>query len=214
METNNPNPNPQAPVQPTPEVKVNKKAVVTASIIVLVIVVIGLVWYFVSVNGSHKADEAIALADVELNDSVALQRYMDAAKLGHKSGNRAKLEAAMRLYQKGEYEQAIKYLDDASVSSDIVEAGKYTLMGDCYVNLDNYDKALSCYDKAISASDNNPQIVPFVLVKKANIYRAQGKYAEEYAAYDKIVKEYPAYARNLNFDIRKYAERARVAAGK
>ena len=214
METNNPNPNPQAPVQPTPEVKVNKKAVVTASIIVLAIVVIGLVWYFVSVNGSHKADEAIALADVELNDSVALQRYMDAAKLGHKSGNRAKLEAAMRLYQKGEYQQALNYLDDASVSSDIVEAGKYTLMGDCYVNLDNYDKALSCYDKAISASDNNPQIVPFVLVKKANIYRAQGKYAEEYAAYDKIVKEYPAYARNLNFDIRKYAERARVAAGK
>lgn len=214
METNNPNPTPQAPVEAAPEVKVNKKAIVTASIIVLALVVIGLIWYFMSANASHKADEAIALADVELNDSVALQRYMDAAKLGHKSGNRAKLEAAMRLYQKGEYQQALLYLEDASVSSDIVEAGKYTLMGDCYVNLDNYDKALSCYDKAISASDNNPQIVPFVLVKKANIYRAQGKYADEYAAYEKIVNNYPEYAKNLNFDIRKYAERARVAAGK
>lgn len=215
METNNPNPNPQqAPVESAPEVKVNKKAILTTSIVILAVVVIGLIWYFVSVNASHKADEAIALADVELNDSVALQRYMDAAKLGHKSGNRAKLEAAIRLYQKGDYQQALNYLDDASVSSDIVEAGKYSLMGDCYVNLENYDKALSCYNKAISESDNNPQIVPFVLVKEANIYRAQGKFNEEYEAYEKIVKNYPEYANNLNFDIRKYAERARVAAGK
>ncbi len=214
METNNPNPNPQTPVEAAPEVKVNKKAVITASIVVVAIVVIGLIWYFISLNGSRKADEAIALADVELNDSIALQRYMDASKFGHKSGNRAKLESAIRLYQKGEYQQALNYLDDASVSSDIVEAGKYALMGDCYVNLENYDKALSCYDKAISASDNNPQIIPFVLVKKANIYRVKGKYAEEYEDYEKIVKDYPAYARNLNFDIRKYAERARAAAGK
>ncbi len=215
METNNLNAQPNATENaPVVEKKINKKAITTVAVIVLVILVIGLIWYFVSSSASKKADEAIALADTEMNDSIALNRYMEAAALGSKSGNRAKLEAAIRLYQKGDYQQAIKYLDDASTDSKIVEAGKYTLLGDCYVNLENYDKALSSYDKAISASDNNPQIVPFVLVKKANIYRAQGKYSDEYAAYQTIFDKYPEYANNLSFDIRKYADRARVAAGK
>lgn len=217
MDTNNlnaqtnANPTENAPVV---EKKINKKAIITVAAIVLAIVVIGLIWFFVNSSANKKADEAIALADTEMNDSIALDRYMEAAALGAKSGNRAKLEAAIRLYNKGEYQKAISYLEDASTGSDIVEAGKYTLLGDCYVNLENYDKALSCYDKAISTADNNPQIVPFVMVKKANIYRAQGKYAEEYDTYKTIFDKYPEYTNNLNFDIRKYAERARVASGK
>lgn len=215
MENNNLNAQPNATDSaPVVEKKVNKKAIITVAAIVLAIVVIGLIWYFISSSASKKADEAIALADTEMNDSIALTRYMEAAALGTKSGNRAKLEAAIRLYQKGDYQKAISYLEDASTDSKVVEAGKYTLLGDCYVNLDNYDKALSAYDKAISTADNNPQVVPFVLVKKANIYRAQGKYSEEYDAYKTIFDKYPEYANNLSFDIRKYAERARVAAGK
>ncbi len=215
MENNNLNAQPNATDSaPVVEKKVNKKAIITVAAIVLAIVVIGLIWYFISSSASKKADEAIALADTEMNDSIALTRYMEAAALGSKSGNRAKLEAAIRLYQKGDYQKAISYLEDASTDSKVVEAGKYTLLGDCYVNLDNYDKALSAYDKAISVSDNNPQVVPFVLVKKANIYRAQGKYSEEYDAYKTIFDKYPEYANNLSFDIRKYAERARVATGK
>ncbi len=215
MENNNLNAQPNATDNaPAPEKKVNKKAIITVAAIILAIVVIGLIWFFISSSASKKADEAIALADTELNDSIALDRYMEAAALGSKSGNRAKLEAAIRLYQKGDYQKAISYLEDASTDSKVVEAGKYTLLGDCYVNLENYDKALSCYDKAISAADNNPQVVPFVLVKKANIYRAQGKYDEEYKAYQTIFDKYPEYANNLSFDIRKYAERAKAAAGK
>lgn len=203
-----------APAEAVQETKVNKKLIYTIAIIVLAVVAIGLIMYWSYVSASKEADEAIALADIEQNDSVALARYIDAAKLDHKSGNRAKLMAAIRLYQKGEYQQAIDYLDDASTDSDIAEAGKYSLMGDCYVNLENYDKALDCYRNAISEADNNPQIVPFILVKEANIYRAQGKYNDEYEAYKKIYTEYPEYANNLNFDIRKYAERAKQAAAK
>lgn len=197
------------------EKKISKKKVISICVGVGAVVLFGLLWYFLATAASHKADEAIALADVEMNDSIKLERYMDAAKLGHKSGNRAKLEVAIALYQKGEYEEAIKYLEDASVSSDIIEAGKYALMGDCYVNLKNYDKALSAYQKAIKEADNNPQIVPFVLVKEANIYREQGNYEAEYKAYETIYDKYPEYAKSLsNIDIRKYAERARAAAGK
>ncbi len=191
--------------------KNNRKTIVNIGIIVAALIIIGLIWFAVDRNSSAKADEAIALADVEMNDSIALKYYMDAAELGHKSGNRAKLHAAIALYQQGKYEDALKYLKGASVSSDIVEAGKYSLMGDCYVNLKNYDEALSSYNKAVSAADNNPQIVPFVLVKEANVYRAQKRYREEDNCYKKIISEYPAYASGLRFDIKKYAERANAS---
>jgi len=193
--------------------KNNKKTIITVAIAILAVVVIAIVWFVVNQNGAKKADEAIALADIEQNDSVALALYKDAAKLGHASGNRAKLNAAIALYNDGKYQEALDYLKDASVSSDIVEAGKYSLMGDCYVNLKQNAEALDAFDKAISAADNNPQIVPFVLVKKANIYRAEGNYKDEYKAYETIIKEYPEYAQSRRFDIRAYAERAKAQAG-
>lgn len=186
----------------------SKKTVITIGVIVAALIVIALIWLGVNRKGSAKADEAIALADVEMNDSIALKYYMDAAELGHKSGNRAKLHAAIALYQQGKYQEALDYLKDASVSSDVIEAGKFSLMGDCYVNLEKYEDALSCYNKAISASDNNPQIVPFVLVKEANVYRAMQNYNEESNCYNKIINDYPQYAQQLRFDIKKYAERA------
>lgn len=189
-----------------------KKIVTITGIIVAALVVIVLVWMSVVSHRSAKADEAIALADVEQNDSIALKYYQDAAKLGQKSGNRAKLHAAILLYQDGKYQDAINYLKDASVKSDLVEAGQYSLMGDCYVNLKDYDKALKCYDEAIDAADENPQVVPFVLVKMANVYRAQQNYAAEAKAYETIIKDYPGYMSGLRFDIRKYAERAKAAA--
>lgn len=212
METNNPiaNPQPQAE-QPK---KVNKKAITIAAVVVAVIVVVGLAIYLVRVNGSKKAAEAIAVADLEMNDSIALNQYMKAAELGYKSGNRAKLNCAIALYKKGDYNKALEYLKDASIDSEIVDAGRLTLMGDCYANTGKLDEALDCYNKAISASDNNPQVAPFVLVKEANIYREQKKYDKEYEAYEKIFNNYPEYVMGLNFDIRKYAERAKANAGK
>lgn len=192
--------------------KANRNKITIGVVILAVALIVGFGWWIISSNGNKKADNAIALADIEQNDSLALAYYQDAAKLGYKSGNRAGLEAAIALYQKGEYEQALGYLKDASVKSSLVEAGRYSLMGDCYVNLEKLDDALKAYKNAVKAAENNPQVVPFVLVKEANVYRALGKYNDEYECYQEIYKNYPAYAQSLRFDIRKYAERAKANA--
>lgn len=195
------------------DAKKKRKAMTIATVIIAAIIIIGFVWYFVNAAASKKADEAIALADTEFtNDSIQLANYKEAAKLGHKSGARAGLQVAIALYNDSLYTEAIDYLKKSSVKSSIVEAGRYSLMGDCYANLDNLDEALSCYNKAIKAADNNPQVVPFVLVKEANIYRAQKKYKAEYEAYERILKDYPSYVQGLQVDIKKYAERAKAAA--
>ena len=188
--------------------RANKKTLVGVSVALVVIIAAVLVWLLVAQSGSRKADELIARADAAQNDSIALTLYADAAKAGYKSGNRAKAEMGIRLYREGKYEEALKYLDDASLDVEIAAAGVYTLQGDCHVNLDQYDQALKCYGKAISKADKNPEIVPFVLIKEANIYRAQGKFADEAKAYKTIIDDYPTYVATTRVDIKKYYERA------
>ena len=191
-----------------------RKQLTTLFIVVAIILIAILAWFLVRQSQAAKADQAIALADVEQNDSIALNLYKEAATHGTKSGDRAKVEAAIRLYKAGNYEEAVKYLDEASASDDIVAAGIETLKGDCYVNLDKNADALKCYDKAIGTADGNTQLVPLFLVKKANVYRAEGDYAKEAAAYKELIDEYPEYVRASQTDIRKFYERAQAQAAK
>ena len=106
-------------------------------------------------------------------------------------------------------------MNDASVSDVVIAAGAQLLKGDCLVNLDRLDEAVKAYKNAISEADENPDIVPFALIKLANVYRAQGNHKAEYEAYKTILDEYPSYqyAQGQQTDIRKYMERARIAAG-
>lgn len=188
--------------------RANKKTIMWCLIIAAVCVVGMLAYILVAQNGSRKADELIAKADAEQNDSIALNLYAKAADAGYKSGNRAKAEMGIRLYNDGKYQEALEYLNDCSLDDEIAEAGIETLKGDCYVNLDQLDKALGAYKSAISEADENPEIVPFVLIKMANIYRAQGNFEAEAKAYKEIIDEYPSYTSSTRIDIRKYYERA------
>ena len=193
METNPVNPQTQGD-ELLAKAKANKGKLTGALIFCIVVVVAAFAWFFINQSGNKKAAELAGKADIEVNDSIAMKLYQEAAEAGHKSGNRAKLEVAIRYYNDGKYEDALKYLNDASVDDEIVAAGAQCLKGDCYVNLD---------------------IVPFVLIKLANIYRAQQNYKAEYEAYKTIVDKYPGYqyAQGQQTDIRKYMERARIAAG-
>ncbi|MDE6287857.1 MAG: hypothetical protein K2M00_03615 [Muribaculaceae bacterium] len=194
--------------------KANSKRILTLSIFIFVVLAAALIWFFVARSNAAKADEAIGRAEIEQNDSIALQLYKEAATMGHKSGNRAKLEVGIRLYQQHDYQGALEYLKDASVGDNIIAAGALTLEGDCYVNLQNYSDALRAYDKAVKAADKNPAIVPLILIKKAQVYRAQKDYEGEYKAYKQIMDDYPSYDNSAQFDVRKYYERAKAAAGK
>ena len=192
--------------------RANRKSIMWCMIALFVIIIAVLIYIFVAQAGSAKADELVGKADSEQVDSVALGLYKQAAEAGYKSGNRAAAEVGIRLYREGKYEEALKYLDKASLDDEVAAAGVYVLQGDCHVNLDQLDAALKCYNKAISKADKNPEIVPFVLIKEANIYRAQQNYASEAKCYDTIIKDYPEYVRSSRVDIKKYYERANAQA--
>ena len=71
---------------------------------------------------------------------------------------------------------------------------------------------MSNYQKAISKANGNPEIVPMMLIKEANVFRTEGKYSDEAKAYKTILDDYPQYAQSMRIDIRKYYERAAAQA--
>jgi tetratricopeptide (TPR) repeat protein len=197
----------------------NKKYINWAliAIAVLVLLAVGYVYGIHNPN-MEKAKEQIGNADLALiqgQEDEALKAYEQvAAEFSNKPAERAHLNAAILLYQKGEYEKAAKHLEDYSPAGNLIGPASQSLLGDCYVNLKKFDKAMSAYDKAISMAGTNEAYAPAFMIKKATLLHEQKKYAEEAAIYEKIRDEYPMYVQQTSFSVEKYLERANALAGK
>lgn len=130
------------------------------------------------------------------------------------AGNVAALAAAEAYYNVKNYDAAIKLLEKIDLSEPVLKSQSRALLGDCYVNKKQYDKAIECFDKAISIADGNPELVPGYLIKEANIYNAQKKYDKSLQCYEQIKSQYPRYTFNNGLDINFYIEREKAFAGK
>lgn len=206
-----------------PKVQNDKRmrSIIMWASVIAAVIVIGIIIYIYAVrqpaisNGNDALGQANTTLLLQQNDSLALQQYEAVAdKYGYDAGNLAKLNAAILLYKKGDYEAAAKYLDSYSASESVIGAAAASLQGDCYVNLDQLDSAAKAYRTAIKRSDDNPHYTPFFMLKLANAARAQGAYAEEADIYAKIKHDYPTYGPENNIDIEKYLKRAEAQAGK
>ena len=152
----------------------------------------------------------------EMNDTVAAAEYQKVSTnfSSTPAGNVAALAAAEAYYNVKNYDAAIKLLDKLDLSEPFLQAQAQALLGDCYVNKKQLDKALACLDKAISIADHNPELVPGYLIKKANIFNHQKQYDKSLACYEEIKKEYPKYTFSNGLDINYYIEREKAFAGK
>ena len=197
----------------------NKKYINWALIAIAVIVLLA-VGYIYGIRNPNlqKAKDQIGKADLELmqgNQDEALKKYEQvASEFSNKPAERAHLNAAILLYQKGEYEKAIKHLESFEPSDKLVAPASKSLLGDCYVNLKKYDQAIAAYDKAITLAGENEVYAPAFMIKKATILHEQKKYADEAAIYQTIKDKYPTFGQQTGFAIDKYLERANALAGK
>lgn len=200
-------------------VKKNQKKLLWICILAAVVIA-GLLYYFTSVKpkAELRRHEAIGVADREAsvgNDSVAIDIYRQVAAEGGQAGNRAKLDAAILLYNKGEYQQALDLVSDYSPKDELIGAAAYSLKGDCLVNLDQFDAAADAFKKAIKQSGKNPYYTPFFMEKLARVYDAQGKYTDEVKLYEEILADYPVYNDAYQgVNIEKQLNVARAKAGK
>lgn len=200
------------------KVENNKKYIywITGAIVAVALVVLGYVYGIHNPN-MEKAKAEIAKADLDLSlgkDSVALQEYLAVANnYSNDPANRANLNAAIILYQKGKYQEAADNIKKFDAEGTIVGPASQSLLGDCYVNLKKYDEALSAFDKAISLSKDNALYTPLFMIKKAVVYREQKNFKAEAEIYQTIKDNYPEFSASYRIDVEKYLVRAKAEAG-
>jgi tetratricopeptide (TPR) repeat protein len=106
----------------------------------------------------------------------------DAAKL-------ANFYAGAAFLKQGKFQVARLYLEDFNSNDLLVQARAYSLIGDTYMEEDNYQEAARFYDKAANYRPNK-YFSPAYLMKAALAFEKNNEQEKAIAAYDKIIKEY------------------------
>jgi tetratricopeptide (TPR) repeat protein len=128
---------------------------------------------------------------------------------GTKAANSAAYYAGICYLHLKQYDAAIQYLKDFDADGEIFPIMKYGAMGDAYAEKGDLDKALSLYNDAVNAGDNEI-LTAYYLKKVGLLNEKQGKLDAAVKAYEKIKTEYPNSTEGG--DIEKYI--VRVTAGK
>ena len=106
-----------------------------------------------------------------------------------KAGNLALFYAGVSYLHLGQFEAAISYLKDFSPAGDITPAMAAGTLGDAYSEANDFDKALSSYNKAVNSADNH-LIAAYYLKKVGMLSERQGDKEAARAAYQTIKEEY------------------------
>jgi len=107
----------------------------------------------------------------------------------YQQGELAALYAGICYFEKGEYEQAANYLKRFSADDLNIEPAACQLLGDAYVELQEYDKAAKAFEAA--AKSGNDIIAPMSLKKAGIVYLHEGKKAQAKRAFETIKSAYP-----------------------
>lgn len=123
------------------------------------------------------------------------------------AGNLAKYYSGLSYLYLGEYDNAIKYLENFSSDDLLVANMAIANIGDAYMQLKDYKKAAEYYSKAASSKLNDFS-TPIFLMKNALAYEKAGDYASALKIYEKVQKDFPASPEAR--DIEKYITRAQA----
>jgi len=107
-----------------------------------------------------------------------------------KTANIANYYIGASYLKKGEFENAIEYLEKFSGDDIIVQARAYALIGDANMELNDYRTASEFYSKAAEYKPNE-FLSPLYLVKAATAYEKLMEFESAGDCYETIIKEYP-----------------------
>jgi tetratricopeptide (TPR) repeat protein len=107
-----------------------------------------------------------------------------------KSANLAHYYAGICYLRTGSYEEAIDHLEKFDAEDIMIASVALGAIGDCYLELDNKEKAASFYLKA-GARKKNSFTSPIYLKKAGMILEDLKQYDKALKAYQTIEKEYP-----------------------
>ena len=113
-------------------------------------------------------------------------------------GKLAALYTGICYYKQGDYEQAAKFLKKFEADDANIAPATYQLLGDAYVQLEQYDKAVSAFESA--AKSGNEIIAPMSLKKAGIVYLEMDKKHAAKKAFEAIKNNYPASAEAQDID--------------
>jgi predicted negative regulator of RcsB-dependent stress response len=179
----------------------NKNNVMIAGI-ALILLAGGIYYYTNSYAPAMETDASESLYMAERyvgQDSMDKALNGDGLNLGMKdiaddfgstsAGNRAAYYAGTILLKKGEFQEALDYLDDVTMDDEIMAAQVTTLKGDCYSEMEQYEKAGDMYMKAANMRDNMIT-TPYALIKAGIAYEEAGAFDDAKSAYEELQSNY------------------------
>jgi tetratricopeptide (TPR) repeat protein len=152
------------------------------------------------------AEQSFRAADYELalnGDGNALGFAQIIDEYGNKAGKSVYFYAGVCELQLGEWEQAIKYLEAYKGKDAILSARATACIGDAYVDLEDYKKALGYFEKAAAAADN--MYAAGYLLKAGAVAEELGETEKALSYYKKIADQYPESLEA--YDVDKYIGR-------
>ncbi|MEO6037303.1 MAG: tetratricopeptide repeat protein [Saprospiraceae bacterium] len=125
---------------------------------------------------------------------------------GTPAGSTASYCAGICFLQMGDFDNAIKYLDDSSPDGMVLPAMRFGALGDAYSEKKDYSSALKYYDKAVGASDNEI-LAAYYLKKLAMLNEHEGNKDAALKAFERIRTDYPNQSSQDWREVEKYIYR-------
>ena len=116
----------------------------------------------------------------------------------YQQGKLAALYAGICYFEKGEYEDAAKYLKRFDADDLNIDPAARQLLGDAYVELQEYRKAAKAFEAA--AESGNEIIAPMSLKKAGIVYLHEQENAKALKAFKAIKENYPSSAEAQDID--------------
>ena len=152
------------------------------------------------------AEEIFRTGDYELalnGDGNVLGFAQIIDEYGAKAGKAAPFYAGVCELQLGNWDLALEYLQAYKGKDAILKARAIACMGDAYVGLEEYTKALGCFEKAAAVVDN--MFAAGYLLKAGVVAEKLGQNEKALAFYTQIKEQYPDSMEG--YDIAKYIGR-------
>lgn len=130
-------------------------------------------------------------------ECIGFQAIADEYKC-YQAGKLAALYAGVCYYQLGQYEDAAAYLKKFSADDLTIEPAALQLLGDAYVQMEDYAKAVKAFESA--AKSGNQLIAPMSLKKAGFVYLEMGNKAAAKKAFETIKADYPASTEAQDID--------------
>ena len=138
------------------------------------------------------AEQAFRTGDFELalnGDGNVLGFAQIIDEYGKKAGKAVYFYAGVCELQLGNFESAIKYLESYNGNDAILAARATACIGDAYVGLENYAKALGYFEKAAAECDN--MFAAGYLLKAGIVAEKLGDNKKALGFYETIEDKYP-----------------------